>query len=735
VGVYRSSDGGKDWIRLGATTFNGLRIRSIIATRETLSTGEIVLAATTDTRRDSLGNAIAGGVYESNDSGKNWVRLSGASGGLPNIGVSQLIADPNSDNVFYTATEGGANGAGAGVYKITISIQNNVATTTVTNLTGDLPKGAFSGEQLQLSVSKAGMFPLYLAAITPNGSLQGVYWLNTKGLSPPNSPIKWHKLGTNPPAVYNPGDNEGGQGGLHLSIVADPSTANLVYVGGDALPAANGPYSGNIARGNSTDLSWTSEVFYPTMGMPSSIPGKVIPTRSNAASAPHADSRVMVFDGANTILEGDDGGIYLLTNADGASAAPVWTSVNGNLANTELYSATFGNSGGPKYLGAAQDNSAFTARLNAKNETVWSELWSGDGIAVLADPVHHVSYATAQYFSLVRLDDSAGNPLIQFPQGAIVGTTDRFLNGSARGLKIESLPFYTAVALNSSGSMLVGGHRTLYLSTDEAETFTSLGGLNATKTGANPVPEFQGTVTAIAYGDAANPNIAYVADSAGNIYVSSNVFPKPEGGPTVPFLLTNFDLAAWGHRALGITIDPNNPDVAYAVTSNGVYMTTDRGIKWTSLTGNLLDQIQTAGSPSLGSRLECITMVKNVATGTDALLVGGLGGVFRLSIHNLTAPSTPTWFAYGQLMPDVLVQSLAYRPGDHQLLASTLGRGIWLSDTTNSSLADQYTLEVIGADPTVIQDPNNPRNWLVKDGNGNIRSIPKSEVQSTVLLQ
>jgi hypothetical protein len=649
--------------------------------------------------------------------------------------VSQLIPDPNSATAFYAVSEGGANGQGAGVYRIILKVARNVAVTTVTNLTGDLPVGVFGGPQAQLSVSTAGMQPLYLAAITPNGTLHSVFWLNTKDLNPATKPVAWNLLSPQPPAVYRGSDTEGGQGATHLSLVADPKAANLVYVGGDTWPSTNGPW-GALARGNTTNKSWTSETILPTL--PASLPGKVIPTRSLAATAPHPDSRVMVFDGANTILEGDDGGIYKLTDANGDNAAglpvaPVWTSVNGNLADTELYAAAFGNAGGPTFLGGAQDNAVFTFAPNANKVTVWSDVFGGDGTAVLADPGHKVSYLVVQEFGLGRLADGSPNSSRQFPPGVIVGAPNRTLNAQvATDMTpvIERLPFFTAVALNSAGNLLVGGNRTLYLSTDQAQTFTSLGGLNMEKTNALPVPAITGRVTAIAYGNAANANIAYVGDDMGNIYVSTDVRLGPTGAPMSPFTKEAALPQVGPGGVLGIAIDPNNAMVAYAVTSRGVFMTTDGGTAWTKLTGNLLDVIQTAGSPNPRSTLRCLTLVKNIATNTDALLVGGLGGVFRLSIAKLTPPANPTWSQYGQSMPDVLVESLDYRPSNQQLLAGTLGRGIWAINATNTSLADPNTLQVTGTKPMVVQDPNNPRNWLATDGNGNTLSIPKALVQT-----
>ncbi len=91
-GVARSTDGGTTWTVLAAATFTGRAITSIVPT--TLSGGNVVLAAT-------LRGTLAG-VYRSTDNGVNFARISGnGTSGLPNAGVSKLIADPANATRFY----------------------------------------------------------------------------------------------------------------------------------------------------------------------------------------------------------------------------------------------------------------------------------------------------------------------------------------------------------------------------------------------------------------------------------------------------------------------------------------------------------------------------------------------------------------------------------------------------------------------------------------------------------
>src|SRR5215831_3047957 len=97
IGVAKSTDGGNTWNVLAVDTFAGKAINSIVPT--SISGGQVVLAATADKQ---------GGVYRSADGGKTFVRISGAQGsGLPDAGVSSLIADPGNSNRFYAAVPSG----------------------------------------------------------------------------------------------------------------------------------------------------------------------------------------------------------------------------------------------------------------------------------------------------------------------------------------------------------------------------------------------------------------------------------------------------------------------------------------------------------------------------------------------------------------------------------------------------------------------------------------------------
>jgi hypothetical protein len=113
----------------------------------------------------------------------------------------------------------------------------------------------------------------------------------------------------------NPREKPGGQGGIHLSILADIDDPFVVYIGGDrqerdfpnSLTATD--FSGRLFRGDASIPALGANVSV-TVGVTGSqwSPLTHLGTLSN--SSPHADSREMAFDANGDLIESDDGGVY-----------------------------------------------------------------------------------------------------------------------------------------------------------------------------------------------------------------------------------------------------------------------------------------------------------------------------------------------------------------------------------------------------------------------------------------
>jgi len=193
--------------------------------------------------------------------------------------------------------------------------------------------------------------------------------------------------GTGWTAMAFPGDadggvNPGGQALTNCAILADRTDATVVYVSGDCEPTNSGAadgatnWTGRIFRGDadSGGPQWTAAV-------------------ANGANntAPHADSRAMVFDANGVLLEADDGGLYRLLDA--ATNSRRWVSCNGNLRVNEIWSLAYdplnnviftgnqdtGTAVQPGRLPDPVDLNYDGAADDVATRSVWRQITQGDG--------------------------------------------------------------------------------------------------------------------------------------------------------------------------------------------------------------------------------------------------------------------------------------------------------------------------------------------------------------------
>ena len=215
------------------------------------------------------------------------------------------------------------------------------------------------------------------------------------------------------------GIHPGAQANQHMSIAVDPQSPNIVYVGGDRQPSAlndtdnfstsansigAGNFTGRLFRGDAsqpTGLQWTPLTHNFTAG----------------GSAPHADSRDMVFAADGALLEGDDGGVYVRTFPQ--SFTGDWFSLNGNLGVTEIHSLSYDSLnqitfGGHQDVGSSQQS--------APGSSAWTTINQGDGgetaVDLSSSPGQAIRYSSSQNFGGFRQEVfSSSNQLLsrEFP--------------------------------------------------------------------------------------------------------------------------------------------------------------------------------------------------------------------------------------------------------------------------------------------------------------------------------
>ena len=398
-------------------------------------------------------------------------------------------------------------------------------------------------------------------------------------------------------------------------------------------------------------------------------------------TAGHADSRAMVFDAGNNILEGNDGGIVRLVNPT-VPAARAWQSLNGDLKVTEFYGVSYDNVN-DVIFGGTQDTGS--TEQSGSNSPTWNQVNQGDGGLT---GVANVGIASVRYTVGNNLQNGTFVRRIFDNSNNLVVSTNLGLNGLvAADQNFKGFTtFPLAINTVNPARLLLGGLNVLYESTDQGDNL------------ANVTPAGQSGVTAFAYGGVlggvGNADVAYVA-FGGNLFLRST-----SGGAF------NQLTAYTGGGVTDIVLDPDNWQRAYVLSGNGVFFTPDGGATFNPLTGNLGALATVFNSISIYS--------PGTAAGDEVVVVGALGGVFRTL--NPLAGNNALWMEYGGGMPNVQVTEVFYDAVADVLLAGTYGRGAWEVNNASATLPVPGVLQIDGdtlfpgQDDVIrlVRDANNP---------------------------
>lgn len=614
------------------------------------------------------------GIMRSADGGNTWTQeLAGYA--------TDVRGDPTNVNRFYAAIPG------QGVYR---SDDGGVNWQAVNNgITGIDPAGG----RIEIAVGSNGQ--VYAGLVNSSGVLTNVFSTTDQGAN-------WAALGS------APNTNPGGQGGTHFAIVADPTLAGVVYVAGDRGTANN---AGNIFRYDPGTTTWTS-----------------LANGGASGTAPHPDTRDMVFDSNGNLLQANDGGLYRLRGPD--SASPIWDSVDGNLSATEFWSTAydpFTNT----IFGGTQDNGS--PGQNSAGSLIWTDGLGGDGGIVgialrdtdnngtIDTTDHYIESQNMNSFRRIQFDAAHPTGLVVNPALTVNGTGgNNTLNGTGTQ-RIGNPPsptfdgtrqFVQPFVINSvDPTRILIGTSYLYESLDQGNTVTSLGGLtDLTNDGidqdadgdggaldpnewapANPI----GTVTAMAYGGrlngVGNADVAYVATADGNLRLRS---------ANTTNSLADFSIVGGysGGAIRDIVLDPDNWHTGYVITANSrVLKFVNSGAAagdWTDITDNL-NPAGPAANPALSRDLRTIEVYSPTNTpGDEVVLAGGSGGVFR-TLDPFDG-SNAVWTEFGSDLPNGLVSDLRYDATDDVLLAGERGRGAWTISGASTALLQANILEIDG---------------------------------------
>lgn len=625
-GLLRTTNDGATWTAIdGGGILNDKNISGVAAR------GNVLVVSVNNAQSFTFSNI---GIWRSTNGGATFQQIAtgnGSATGLPGGVTHDLAGDPNRPARLFTSVVFADNlGGRNGVYR---SDDTGATWTKVSSPAIDARIVSGTVSNIEFAV---GRHNNVFVAVCNGGRLSGLFRSGDGGNT-------WTALDV--PTSFEGaavGIHPGAQASLHLSITADPTDPNIVYVGGDRQPLFNEGTGGPTSFPNSIGAAnFTGRLFRVNAAKAPGLqayPLTHVGTGNN--TAPHADSREMTFDARGDLIETDDGGVYKRVNP--RSTTGDWVSLNGDLQTTEIHNLSYDTLANIAFAGT-QDTGVPVQRFTS--QPLWESLQQGDGgdtaVDAISTPGTSIRFTSNQNLgNFVRTFWDAGNNLLGFNFPAL-----RVLNGGPAPTR----QFVTPISINGvdGNRLIIGANNHVYESLDQGANIFVIGnGLRVTGNGVDP----------IAYGAAGNPDALFVG-------VTDRVFGRTAPTPAPLAQMTAFPGTGSGQTVTDIVLDPDDATRVFVTNAVAVYMSTTSGATWTNLTGNL--------QALLPSTVRSIAYAATPLG--DALVVGTQNGIF----YATEATGFATWQRLGTGLPVVPVLDLAYDRGDDLLVAGTLGRGSW----------------------------------------------------------
>jgi len=656
-GVYHSNDGGKTWTNLGL--------------EETRHIGRIVLHP-----NDTNTVYVAGmghlwgpneerGLYKTTDGGKNWDKILYID---ENTGVVDIAMDPSSPDILYASTyqrrrrpygfDGG--GPGSGLYKSTDGGAN------WKELRNGLPEGDYG--RIGISIFRQDPNIVYIsleqgyqynASTAYNRRKGGIYRSDDKGES-------WEfRSDWNPRPMYA------------SQILVDPNDVNRIYM--------------------MNRYSWSNDG------------GK---TFTSPRQSLHGDDRIFWVNPTDSmhVMKGDDGGLGISYDR-----GRTWKFTT-DLPVSQFYRVSVDMAHPYNVYGGLQDNGSWfgpnqTYRREGILNSDWVKTGGGDGFLNLVKPDEpHKLYVESQYLGLSVLDLETRQRRDIRP-GDPKGRIGPRRNWDAWGPGIPEPELGNAMApANWDGPFYISAHdpnkiyagtNILWKSTDGGDKWVACGDLttkqnrremeimgqypdSSTASLDDGIPYWP-TLTAVAESPL-KPGHLYVGTDDGQVQISTddgatwiNVTDRLPGLPEMTWINT-------------IEVSTHDANTAYIAINNYrnddynnyVYKTTDGGLSWTSIVGDLPEG-------------RVARTLREDPRNPYLLYLGTELGLF------ISTNGGENWVELKNNMPTLPFNDLVIHPRDNDLVLGTHGRGIWILDNLNA--VQELTPQVLGQQAALFSIP------------------------------
>ncbi len=645
-GLFKSTDNGTNWTSLASTASN---------TSEIFDAFDYAWNICVDPNNSDVYVATAKGIKRSTDGGTTWTDVI-----VSDSYYEDIICSPSG--IKYASLS--SDGTTKGIYRSTTGNLNDWEDITPSGFPAD-----YNRVVLAHAPSNTTNDIVYILGETTGAGLQDhSFWKLTYNSSA-TTPATWVNRSQNLPEGGD-GDRDvngyDSQGSYNMVIKVAPDNENMVFIGGTNLYRSDDAFATKaspLSIGKSTD---TSKTYW--------IGGYA--TENNVSQYPnhHPDVHALAFKSDNsTLLCGHDGGISRTPNykktSDTSSAndtsTPVdWTFLNNGYLTTQAYTVAIDNdiTTNTTLASGFQDNGTWLAETsNADSD--WLAWGSGDGsycsILNLGNSILSSSQSGTTYLEDNVTDEANYYWTRVDPEGA---EGQLFINPFVEDANNSEILYYAAgnyVWRNSNIFEIPRMQNTEATTNwEKLEISKVIGTVSAMESSTYPA------------------HVLYYGTSAGKVYKIEN--SHSQWAKKTDITGTNMPAG----NVISIDANPLNAKEVLVGFSNygieSIFSTTDGGISWSPVSGNLEEINGADNGPSVRS-------VSWMVSPTDTTYYAGTStGLY--STTKLEGTAT-TWTQEAINKIGTTVVSMIKSRRDGFMATATHGNGIFTADDDFSSAA------------------------------------------------